>query len=164
VTNVADPLGGSYFIEALTSEMERQALDYFRQIEDFGGVIEAIEAGFFQREIADASYRYQRSLEAKDRVVVGVNAFEREETPGDLNLLKIGREIELGQAREVQSVRGSRDGAAVEAALAKLKRACRSDENVMPALIEACRALATEGEIVDAMADVFGRYIERASF
>jgi methylmalonyl-CoA mutase N-terminal domain/subunit len=164
VTNVADPLGGSYFIESLTSEMERQALDYFRQIDEFGGVIEAIEAGFFQREIADASYRYQRSLETKDRVVVGVNAFEREETQGDLNLLKIGRDIELGQAREVQAVRDSRDGSAVDAALAALKRGCRSDENVMPLLIGACRVLATEGEIVDAMADVFGRYIERASF
>jgi methylmalonyl-CoA mutase N-terminal domain/subunit len=144
--------------------MERQALDYFRQIEEFGGCIEAIEAGFFQREIADASYRYQRSLETKDRIIVGVNAFEREESQGDLNLLKIGRDIELGQAREVQAVRHSRDGAAVEATLAALKRACRGDENVMPALIGACRALATEGEIVDAMADVFGRYIERASF
>jgi len=164
VTNVADPLGGSYFIEALTSEMERQALDYFRQIEEFGGVIEAIEAGFFQREIADASYRYQRSLESKDRIVVGVNAFEREESQADLNLLKIGREIEAGQAREVQAVRAERDARAVEAALAALKRACRSEENVMPPLIDACRVLATEGEIVDAMADVFGRYVERASF
>jgi methylmalonyl-CoA mutase, N-terminal domain len=164
VTNVADPLGGSYFVEALTSEMERQALDYFRQIEEFGGVIEAIEAGFFQREIADASYRYQRSLETKDRIVVGVNAFERDESQDDLNLLKIGRDIELGQARDVQAVRATRDAAAVEGTLAALKRACRSDENVMPALIEASRAFATEGEIVDAMAEVFGRYIERASF
>jgi methylmalonyl-CoA mutase, N-terminal domain len=164
VVNVADPLGGSYYVESLTSEMERQALDYFRQIEEFGGVIEAIEAGFFQREIADASYRYQRSLETKERLVVGVNAFEREESEDDLNLLKIGREIELGQARDVQAVRAARDGGAVNAALAELKRTCRSDENVMPALIEACRVLATEGEIVDAMAEVFGRYIERASY
>jgi methylmalonyl-CoA mutase N-terminal domain/subunit len=164
VTNVADPLGGSYFVEALTSEMERQALDYFRRIDEFGGVIEAIEAGFLQREIADASYRYQRSLETKDRIVVGVNAFEREETPGDLDLLKIGREIELGQVREVAAVRASRDGAAVETALAGLKRACRSDANVMPELIAACRALATEGEIVAAMVEVFGRYSERAVF
>src|SRR6202453_875399 len=144
--------------------MERQALDYFRQIEEFGGVIEAIEAGFFQREIADASYRYQRSLETKDRLIVGVNAFEHEESQDDLHLLKIGREIELGQARDVQAVRATRDGAAVEATLAELKRACRSEDNVMPALIEACRALATEGEIVDAMAEVFGRYIERVAF
>jgi methylmalonyl-CoA mutase N-terminal domain/subunit len=164
VVNVADPLGGSYYVEALTSEMERQALDYFRQIEEFGGVIEALEAGFFQREIADASYRYQRSLETKERLVVGVNAFEHEESQDDLHLLKIGREIELGQAREVQGVRATRDGGAVEAALGELKRTCRSEDNVMPALIEACRALATEGEIVDAMAEVFGRYIERVAF
>jgi methylmalonyl-CoA mutase, N-terminal domain len=164
VTNVADPLGGSYYVEALTDEMERQALDYFRQIEKFGGVIEAIEAGFFQREIADASYRYQRSLETKDRIVVGVNAFERDETQDEFNLLKIGREVEAGQARDVRAVRAARDAAAVEAALAALKRTCASDENVMPALIAASRALATEGEIVDAMAEVFGRYIERASY
>jgi methylmalonyl-CoA mutase, N-terminal domain len=164
VTNVADPLGGSYYVEALTDEMERQALGYFRQIEEFGGVIEAIEAGFFQREIADASYRYQRSLETKDRIVVGVNAFERDETQDEFNLLKIGREVEAGQARDVRAVRAARDAAAVEAALAALKRTCASDENVMPALIAASRALATEGEIVDAMAEVFGRYIERASY
>jgi methylmalonyl-CoA mutase N-terminal domain/subunit len=165
VANVVDPLGGSYYVESLTSEIERQTLDYFRQIEGFGGVIEAIEAGFFQREIADASYRYQRSLETKDRVIVGVNAFEREENhDDDLALLKIGRDIELGQAREVQCVRASRDAQAVEAALAHLKRACRSDHNIMHPLIDACRALATEGEIVAAMVEVFGRYTERASF
>ena len=165
VVNVADPLGGSYYVEALTDEMERQALEYFRQIEEFGGVIEAIEAGFFQREIADASYRYQRSLETKERIIVGVNAFEREESPDDdLHLLKIGRDVEVGQARDVQAVRASRDGAAVEAALEALRQACRSDENVMPPLIAASRVLATEGEIVNAMADVFGRYIERATF
>jgi methylmalonyl-CoA mutase N-terminal domain/subunit len=164
VTNVADPLGGSYYVESLTNEMERQALDYFRQIDEFGGVIEAIEAGFLQREIADASYRYQRSLETKDRIVVGVNAFERDEAPGDMELLKIGREIERGQALEVAALRAERDGTAVEAALAALKRACRSDANVMPELIAACRALATEGEIVAAMVEVFGRYTERAVF
>jgi methylmalonyl-CoA mutase N-terminal domain/subunit len=164
VTNVADPLGGSYFIESLTDELERQAEDYFRQIAAFGGVIEAIEAGFFQREIADASYRYQRSLETKDRVIVGVNAFERAEEPGDLELLKIGREVELGQAQSVQAVRAERDGARVAAALAAVQRACRGTENLMPPLIEACRALATEGEIVDAMVAVFGRHTETAAF
>ena len=164
VTNVADPLGGSYFVEALTDELERQAEDYFRQIADFGGVIEAIEAGFFQREIADASYRYQRSLETKDRVIVGVNAFERDEETPDFELLKIGRDIEVGQARAVQAVRAERDPAAVDAALAALQRACRSGENVMPPLIDACQALATEGEIVDAMAAVFGRHTETAAF
>ena len=164
VTNVIDPLGGSYFIEALTDQMEREAEAYFAQIDEFGGVIEAIEAGFFQREIADASYRYQRSLETKERVIVGVNAFEKEETPGDLDLLKIGPEIERGQAQAVQSVRAHRDAAAVEASLAALKRACAGDENVMPRLIDSVNALATEGEIVEAMVAVYGRYTETAVF
>ena len=165
VTSVVDPLGGSYFIEALTDEIERQAEDYFRQIDDFGGVVEAIESGFFQHEIADASYRYQRSLESKDRVIVGVNAFEKPADEGDLNLLRIGRDIELGQARAVQEVRASRDGETVERALAELRRACADDSrNVMPPLIDAVNALATEGELVQAMVDVYGRYTERAAF
>jgi methylmalonyl-CoA mutase, N-terminal domain len=165
VTNVADPLGGSYFIESLTDEMERQAEAYFQQIEGYGGVIEAIEAGFFQHEIADASYRYQRSLESKDRVIVGVNAFIKDEGEPDLDLLKITQEIENGQARDVQEVRATRDAAAVESALASLKRACADERiNVMPPLIDAVKALATEGEIVAAMASVYGRYTERAAF
>jgi methylmalonyl-CoA mutase N-terminal domain/subunit len=165
VTNVIDPLGGSYFVEALTDEVERQAQEYFRQIDEFGGVVEAIEAGFFQHEIADASYRYQRSLETKDRVIVGVNAFENEREEVDLNLLKIGAEIELGQARAVANVRANRDAAAVDTALAELKLACRDESrNVMPPLIAAVQALATEGEIVQAMVEVYGRYTERAAF
>jgi len=164
VTNVVDPLGGSYFIEALTDEIEKQTEDYFRQIEEFGGVIEAIEAGFFQREIADASYRYQRSLETKERIIVGVNAFEKEESTAGLDLLKIGRDVELAQARSVADVRANRDGAAVEAALAALKRACASDANVMPPIIDAVNAYATEGEIVESMVEVYGRYVEKAAF
>jgi methylmalonyl-CoA mutase N-terminal domain/subunit len=165
VTNVIDPLGGSYFVEALTDEMEKQAEEYFRRIDEFGGVIEAIEAGFFQHEIADASYRYQRSLETKARVIVGVNAFEKDEEQGEMDLLKIGEEIERGQARSVQDVRAKRDSARVEAALAALKRACADEnQNVMPPLIDAVKALASEGEIVEAMVQVFGRYRERAMF
>jgi methylmalonyl-CoA mutase N-terminal domain/subunit len=165
VTNVVDPLGGSYFVEALTEELERQAEAYFAQIAEYGGVVEAIEAGFFQREIADASYRYQRSLETKDRVIVGVNAFEKEESTEGMELLRITQEIEHGQARDVQAVRASRDAAKVEASLAALKRACADERiNVMPPLIEAVEEFATEGEIVDAMVSVYGRYTERAAF
>src|SRR5579884_3529529 len=120
VTNVVDPLGGSYFIEALTDEMEKQAEEYFRRIEEYGGVIEAIEAGFFQREIADASYRYQRSLETKDRIIVGVNAFEREGSEKDIELLRIEPHVEAEQARRVKDVRANRDASKVEAALAAL--------------------------------------------
>lgn len=165
VTNVVDPLGGSYFIEALTDEMERQAEAYFEQIEEYGGVVEAIEAGFFQREIADASYRYQRSLESKERIIVGVNAFVREETPEqNLNLLKISPEIERAQAINVRHVRADQDAAAAASALATLKRACADDAiNMMPPLIDAVRANVTEGEIVEAMAEVFGRYVERVT-
>ena len=165
VTNVIDPLGGSYFVEALTDEMEKQAEEYFRRIDEYGGVIEAIEAGFFQHEIADASYRYQRSLETKDRVIVGVNAFEKDEEQAGMDILKIGEEIERGQARSVQDVRANRDGVKVEAALSALKRACADEsQNVMPPLIDAVKALASEGEIVEAMVEVFGRYRERAMF
>ena len=114
VTNVVDPLGGSYYVEALTQEMELQAESYFAQIAEYGGVIEAIEAGFFQREIAEASYRYQRSIETRDRVIVGVNAFVKEDEPANIDLLKITEETERGQAASVQDLRSKRDGAAVQ--------------------------------------------------
>ncbi|HZX67542.1 MAG TPA: methylmalonyl-CoA mutase family protein [Candidatus Elarobacter sp.] len=164
VTNVVDPLGGAYFVEALTDEMERQVEEYFARIAEFGGMVAAVEAGFPQREIADASYRYQRSIESGDRVIVGVNAFERPNEQQSENLLKIGVEIERGQARSVRDVRANRDAAAVESSLAALKRACASDANVMPYLIDCVRAVATEGEIVDAMVSVYGRYTETTQF
>jgi methylmalonyl-CoA mutase N-terminal domain/subunit len=165
VTNIVDPLGGSYFIEALTGEIEKQAEEYFRRIEEFGGVIEAIEAGFFQREIADAAYRYQRSLETRDRIIVGVNALEREGSEKDIELLRIEPHVESEQARRVKDVRANRDAAKVETALTQLKRACADEsQNVMPPLIEAVRSMATEGEIVEAMVSVYGRYTETPRF
>ena len=164
VTNVVDPLGGAYFVEALTEEMERQAEAYFAQIEEYGGMVAAVEAGFPQREIADASYRYQRSIESGDRIIVGVNAFERPDETQDPDLLKIGLEIERGQAQSVQNVRATRDQAVVDATLAALKGACAGTENVMPFLIDCVRSVATEGEIVDAMVEVFGRYTETSVF
>jgi methylmalonyl-CoA mutase, N-terminal domain len=164
VTNVVDPLGGSYYVEALTNEMERQTLEYFDRIAEYGGMVQAVEAGFPQREIADASYRYQRSIESGDRVIVGVNAFEKPDEVQSPDLLKIGIEIERGQARSVQNVRANRDAAAVEASLEALKRGCRTDQNVMPLLIDCVRAVATQGEIVDAMVEVFGRFTEQTQF
>jgi methylmalonyl-CoA mutase N-terminal domain/subunit len=162
VTNVVDPLGGSYFVEALTDEMERQAEAYFAQIAEYGGVIEAIEAGFFQREIAEASYRYQRSIETHDRIIVGVNAFAHEEDePADL--LRITEETERAQARSVQNVRANRNADAVLRSLERLQAACRDPkDNLMPHLIDCVNAYCTEGEIVEAMAAVYGRYTERA--
>src|SRR5579871_2875548 len=164
VTNVADPLGGSYFVEALTDEMDRQAESYFAQIAEYGGVIEAIEAGFFQREIAEASYRYQRSIETRDRVIVGVNAFAHEEAE-PVDLLKITEETEREQARAVQNVRANRDAGAVSRSLERLQAACRDPkDNLMPHLIDCVNAYCTEGEIVEAMAAVYGRYTERSVF
>ena len=163
VTNVVDPLGGSYFVEALTDEMERQAEDYFAQIAEYGGIIEAIEAGFFQREIAEASYRYQRSIETKDRIVVGVNAFAHDENEEQIDLLKITEEMEREQADAVRSLRSKRDGDAVARTLERLQAACRDpNDNLMPHLIDCVNAYCTEGEIVEAMAAVYGRYTERA--
>src|SRR5580698_1001328 len=163
VTNVVDPLGGSYFVEALTEELERQAEAYFAQIAEYGGVIEAIEAGFFQREIADASYRYQRSIETRDRIIVGVNAFVKDESPEGIDLLKITEEMERAQARAVQDLREKRDSAAVPLVLERLQAACADPkDNLMPHLIDCVNAYCTEGEIVEAMAAVYGRYIERA--
>ncbi len=165
VTNVADPLGGSYFVEALTDEMERQAEAYFAQIEEYGGVVEAIEAGFFQKEIAEASYRYQRSIETRDRVVVGVNAFQKDDARGDIVLLKIAEDVEREQARSVASARAKRDETKAQAALDRLARACRDPhDNVMPHLIACVNAYCTEGDIVTTMAGVYGRYTERAVF
>jgi methylmalonyl-CoA mutase N-terminal domain/subunit len=143
--------------------MEREAESYFEQIAEYGGVIEAIEAGFFQREIAEASYRYQRSIETRDRIIVGVNAFVHDEETENIDLLKITEETERAQARAVQEVRANRDGAAVERTLARLQAACRDPkDNLMPHLIDCVNAYCTEGEIVEAMAKVYGRYIERA--
>ena len=163
VTNVVDPLGGSYYVEALTDEMERQAEAYFEQIAEYGGVIEAIESGFFQREIAEASYRYQRSIETRERIIVGVNAFVKEDETLPADLLKITEETERGQARSVADLRGRRDDAAVARSIERLRAACRDpQDNLMPHLIDCVNAYCTEGEIVEAMASVYGRYVERA--
>jgi len=166
VTNVVDPLGGSYYVEALTDEMERQAEAYFKQIDEYGGNIAAIEAGFFQKEIAEASYRYQRSIETKDRIIVGVNAFEKEETLDEsIELLRITEEVEREQAHSVQDIRSNRDAAKVLGTLERLERACRDPhDNVMPHLIDCVNAYCTEGEIVGAMVKVYGRYVETSVF
>jgi len=164
VTNVVDPLGGSYYVEALTDKIEREVEAYFAQIEEYGGVVEAIEAGFFQREIAEASYRYQRSLETGERVIVGVNAFETQAEAAPLDLLKIGAEVEREQATSVAALRAERDAANVGAALNAVRAACTHGSNIMPPLIDAVRALATEGEIIETMVGVFGRYTERTMF
>jgi methylmalonyl-CoA mutase N-terminal domain/subunit len=164
VANTIDPLGGSYFIEALTDRMEEQAYEYFRKIDELGGMVEAVKRGFPQREIADAAFRYQQEVEAGVRKVVGVNAYT-EGSEDEIPILKIDPAFEAHQIKAVQDVRARRDGAAATRALEALEQAARdSEQNTMPLLIEAARAEATEGEMVGALQTVFGTYREAPAF
>jgi len=163
VTNTIDPLGGSYFIEQLTDEMERGAQRYFDQIDEQGGVLRCIENGFFQREIADAAFEFERKLEANERIIVGVNAYKDGEG-GDLPTLRIGPETEQGQVRRVKAVRSRRDNTSVASRLEELKAAARGTENLMPHLLDCVKAYATEGEIMAALKEVFGVYREPILF
>jgi methylmalonyl-CoA mutase N-terminal domain/subunit len=162
VTNTVDPLGGSYFVEKLTDEMEEAAYAYFERIDELGGMVEAIGRNFPQREIADASFTYQTELNERRRIVVGVNDFRHEEE--ELPILRIDPAFERKQVERLQATRGRRDGAAVESALGELKRAAAGEQNLMPAIVEAGRARATEGEMIAAMQEVFGTYTESPVF
>jgi methylmalonyl-CoA mutase, N-terminal domain len=161
--NTIDPLGGSYYVEHLTSELERQAYEYFDRIEELGGVVPAIEENFFQREIAEASYRYQSEVEAKQRIIVGVNRYELEDEQ-PLEILRIDPALEQKQIDSVQAVRGRRDSAAVEQALAELKRAAEGDANLMEPIMDASRLYVTMGEMCDALRDVWGVWRETPVF
>lgn len=165
VADVIDPLGGSYFVEALTEEVERQAEDYLARIGSMGngsmleGVLAGIESGYFQKEIADASYEYERKVSSGERLVVGVNAFT--DTVGEpIEILKIDDEVEVRQQKRLAEVKGSRDYTAVAASLERLRNAAAGDENLMPYVLDAVRSMATVGEIMQALADVFGTYVE----
>jgi methylmalonyl-CoA mutase N-terminal domain/subunit len=157
VTNTVDPLGGSYFVETLTKQMEQEARAYFERIEEKGGMIAALEAGFFRREIADAAFAYQRDIDAKRKLIVGVNAFvEAEEKP--IDTLVIDHTVEKEQIAHLCERKQKRDNEAVRRHLDAVKRVAATKDNLMPALIDAARARCTVGELVNAMADVFGRY------
>jgi len=160
VTNTPDPLGGSYFLERLTLDMEHAATDYFRRIDAMGGMIAAIEKGFPQSEIANASYQYQRAVEAKEKVVVGVNAFQSEDQP--IELLQIDHTAEEHQVSKLAALRSRRDNGRVGRSLDVLRRAAEGTDNMMPAILDAVRAYATLGEICDALRGVFGSYQETA--
>jgi methylmalonyl-CoA mutase N-terminal domain/subunit len=163
VANTIDPLGGSYFVEDLTTKMERGCFDYFRRIDALGGMVEAIEAGFPQREIMDAAYAYQRALDANEKIVVGVNDFvDDDEQP--IETLYIDDAVEDQQKAAVARLRRERDGKAVTSALAALRQACRDGKNVMPPLVDAVKTYATVGEISDVMREVFATYEEPAVF
>jgi methylmalonyl-CoA mutase, N-terminal domain len=164
VVNTIDPLGGSYYLEDLTNRLETEAYDYFERIDRLGGVIPAIKENFFQREIADASFRYQHELEQRQRIVVGVNRYELEDEP-EIEILRIDPVLERKQIERVQALRGRRDSAGVEAALSRLKQAARSpDANLMPPLVDASRSYVTLGEMCDALREVWGTWSEAPVF
>ncbi len=162
VANTIDPLGGSYFIESLTRKMEEEAQAYFDKIDSYGGVIPAIQAGFFQKEIADAAFRYQTELEQKRRLIVGVNEVTGGNEEDELEILRIDRSHEEGQVARVKRLRERRDNGKVEKALRELEKVARTpSENTMPYILDAVRACATEGEIMRTLIDVWGLYTEQ---
>ena len=159
-----DPWAGSYFMENLTNKMEAGAEAYFKQIEELGGVIPAIEKGFFQKEIARAAYQYQNEIETKDRTIVGVNDFVDENEKIEIPILEISPEVEAKQKRQLKELRASRDNALVQACLKELKEAAQNDTNLMPILVKSAKAYATVGEMINTLKDVFGEYMEPVDF
>ncbi len=159
VTNTVDPVAGSYAIEHLTNEIERGALAYFDKLDSMGGMLRAIEAGFVQGEIQKAAYEFQRAIEKKDQIVVGVNDFIAEE-PRTIPTLRIDAEIERTQIARLNALRAKRDSARAQSALAELQRRAATTENLLPAILAAVEAYATIGEISDVLRRVFGEYQE----
>jgi len=164
VTNTIDPLAGSYFVETLTNQMEEGAEEYFRKIDELGGVLGAIRENFFQQEIADAAYRYQKEIESKDRIIVGINEFVNEKKDDKMDLLKIDPEVERSQVNKLKALKQSRDNIRVQTTLADLKAAAQGSDNMIPKIMDAVRAYATEGEMIAVLKDVFGEYREQAVF
>ncbi|MAT57141.1 MAG: methylmalonyl-CoA mutase [Ignavibacteriae bacterium] len=164
VINTVDPLGGSYFVESLTDKMEEGANRIFDEIDSLGGVIPAIEAGYFQREIADAAYRYQLELEKKEKFVVGVNEFVEEDEKIDIPILQVSPEVEKKQKEKLAALKSRRNNEAVEESLRKLKYAAENNQNLMPILIEAAENYCTLGEMIDTLKVPFGVYEETAVF
>ncbi len=162
VVNTADPLGGSYFVEKLTNEIEAEALDYFRRIDAMGGMVPAIERGFPQREIQEAAFQFQRAVERKEKVIVGVNEYVMEEKP--ISTLYIDETVSVEQIARVDDLKTRRDSGRVAAALLALKESARGTDNLMYPILEASRAYATLGEMCDALREVFGEYEEAPIF
>jgi methylmalonyl-CoA mutase N-terminal domain/subunit len=163
VDRVVDPLGGSYFVEFLTDEMEKRCLEYLRRIDEMGGIIRAVEEGYPQKEIGESAYRYQREVEEGERLIVGVNAFQSD-TDGPIQILKIEERVAEEQVARIEKVKAERNAAAVSAALARVEAACRGTENLMPPVLEAVKSYATLGEISDVFRKVWGQYREGGIF
>jgi len=159
VADTVDPLAGSYMVESMTSEIEEKALKYINKIDDLGGVVKAIEAGFMQQEIGDSAYAYQKSIETEDQVIVGVNRFIIEEAPPE-NLLRIKQEMEIEQRKSLKAIKAGRDAAAVENSLKALRQVAESGDNLLPAIVVAVKTYATLGEVCGVLREIFGEYVE----
>ena len=164
VTNVIDPLGGSWYVEELTDSIEKDALEYFDEIEKNGGVIECIESGYLQKEISDASSDYQIKIDNKERIVVGMTEFIKENEEIEIPILEIRKEVEEEQNKRLNTIKSNRNNQDVEASLLKIQECCKSGENLMPSIIRAVESYATLGEIVDSMKEVFGEWQEKVFF
>lgn len=162
VANTVDPLGGSYFVEALTTKMEEGALNYFERIDAMGGMVDAVEKGFPQREVQESAYQYQKALERGDQTIVGVNKYAMEDEPQQVTTLVIDESVRQHQLERLEHTRTRRDKGEVDRTLNKLRQAAQQGDNTMPATIEAVRAYATLGEICSALRDVYGVYEEPA--
>jgi len=162
VINCIDPLGGSYFVEKLTSDMEKEAKEYIKKIDDMGGMVKAIELGFPQKEIADAAYRYQKAVEKKEKVIVGVNAFEMEHEP--IPILCIDETAAQQQLARLREVKKTRRSAQVKERLLDLKKAARDEENLMPYILRAVKTYATLGEVMDSLKEVYGEFKEPITY
>jgi methylmalonyl-CoA mutase N-terminal domain/subunit len=161
--NTVDPLGGSWFVEALTDWMETEAEKIFAEIDERGGVLECIEQGYFQREIAKSAYAHQQELESKQRVIVGVNGYVLEDEEIDIPVLRIDRQVEKDQCAFVQKTRSERDKAAAERTLARLKEVAAGDGNTFEAILDCSRAYVSVGEMCDVLREVWGEYQESAA-
>ncbi len=164
VAKVTDPLGGSWFVEDLTDRMERAALEIIDRIDQLGGIVEAVEKGYPQREIANSAYEFQRRVESREEIIVGVNRYVMEEEGPAIPTLKIELEVERGQAERIKALRDRRDEAAAQAGIAALREACQNDSNVMPKLLDAGRAGCTLGELCSVYREVFGEYRDPGGF
>ena len=164
VTNVIDPLGGSWYVEELTDSIEKDALNYFDKIEKNGGVIECIESGYLQKEISDASSEYQVKIDSKERIIVGMTEFVKENEEIEIPILEIRKEVEDEQNNRLSRIKSERNDNKVTETLLKIQECCKSKQNLMPVIIDAVESYATLGEIVDSMKEVFGEWQEKAFF
>jgi methylmalonyl-CoA mutase N-terminal domain/subunit len=164
VTDTVDPLGGSYFVESLTGALENKVWEYLKKIEDLGGMLKAIETGYIQKEVQDSAYSYQKLIEDKEQIIVGLNAFSSEQKEVQFDLYYPPEELEKNQITRLQALRKERDGGMVERTLRNLKDTAESEKNVMPALLDAVKAMATLGEITSVLKDVYGTHTENVNF